>query len=616
MLAELRRLVPHLRRRWWSYAAGAVAIVASVALKLWIPELLGGAIDQLRALKTASLTPQRVAPLVTRAILTIAATALCVGFTRAASRILILGNARRIAHDLRSQVFAHLLRLAPSFYVRNPTGQIMSRCINDMQNVQGLTGPVIMYLAETTVLFAWGIAMMLRIDPKLTCMVLAPFPFFLIAARRIAVRIQEGSRAAQNALADLSAKADESLSGQLVIKTLAIEDFDRWRFEERCHTYRRRNLRVTRYRAILIPMTMGLTALTTTLVLSLGGPRVVAGSLSLGSLITMVLYVQMLAGPTRTLGFVISSLRRGAAALGRIGEILDTPPTIAANPGAARVLSGAPSIRVVNLTVAYPPLSEQPHLSGSLPDNIDTIHNRERVVLDQVSFEMAAGETLGVVGHTGAGKTTLVRALSRQLEIDPGQVLLDGHDILEYDLKALRQAIGFVPQDAFLFSRSLAENIALGAPTASEQAITDAVGAAQLEKDLAQIPDGLEAVIGERGVNLSGGQRQRAALARVLLVDPKLLILDDTLSAVDSDTADAILNALRSFAAKRTTIIVAHRLSTVRKADLILVMEEGRVVERGTHAELIEAGGRYAHLWVQQERDDQGECIPDPRRVG
>ena len=402
----------------------------------------------------------------------------------------------------------------------------------------------------------------------------------------------------------VAAKVDESLSGQMVIKTMTLEQADAERFTEHCRAYRRINLRVTRHRALLVPLMMGLASLSTVIVLWLGVPRVTSGELSLGGLIAITLYLQMLAAPTRTLGFVISSLRRGASAVARVRELAEAEVTLRDPKAPVAAPVGAGAVEVRELSVVYPPLSEQSHLEGSLPEHLaDSAEGGERRVLDRISFVLPAGNTLGIVGHVGSGKTTLVRALARQLEVDPGQVWIDGTDVTTARLADVRRAIGIVPQDAFLFSRTLAENVALGRPNAPRADIDLAAAAAQLDVDLAQLPDGLDTRVGERGFSLSGGQRQRTALARVLLLEPKILLLDDTLSAVDARTADAILARLREFAAGRTTVIVSHRLSMVQHADEILVLEDGAIAERGTHARLLEARGIYAELWRKQQRD-------------
>lgn len=604
MLREFRFLLPYLRPYRLGYLLGGGAIALGVSLKVWIPRLLGDSIDALGP--GASEADARAA--IAHKALLIVLLAVSVGIVRTTSRVVILGNCRRVVRDVRSRLFARLLRLDPPFYVRTPTGHLMSRAVNDMSSVQGLAGPVFMYLAETTALYSACLVFMFHTSPRLTWLGLLPFPFFLLATRRLAGRIQRGSRAAQQKLSEVSAKVDESLSGQEVVKTLALEDTDLERFRAHCDEYRELNLEVSRARATLFPTMLTLASLATVVVLLFGGPAVARRDLSLGRLVSMILYLQMMAGPTATLGFVISSLQRGAAALARVREVFEIPPALFDGPSSVEALP-AGALEVRDLTVRFPPTEELPRLSGA-DDEDAGVPSGGRTVLRDVSFEVPAGTTLGIVGPVGAGKTSLVRALVRQLPIEPGRVFLDGTDVTALPLAAVRRAIAYVPQDTWLFGQTLAQNVALGRPRASRDEIEEAAAVAQLTADLPQIAGGWEAVLGPRGVTLSGGQRQRTAIARALLVGARLLVLDDALSAVDARTAESILSRLRAESRGRTTLLVSHRIATVRHADLILVLCDGRVVERGTHEELVRSGGLYAELFRRQsDEDGSGEVL-------
>ena len=602
MSGPLRRLIPHLYRYRWRYAVGAFCVVLSIVLKMMIPLLLGNSMDQLRGLAETDTDEEgAVAGLIARAAIAMVGVAVVGAALRTVSRLLVLGNSRLAVHDIRKELFDHLVRLAPSFYVRHQTGHLMSRCVNDMRNVQGLLGPVFMYLVETGVIYTVGVAFMLSVSPRLTLFVALPFPIFLFAARRLAGRVQVGTREAQERLGELSAKVDESLSGQKIIKSMSLQEFDYGRFAEESHKYRKTMLDVARIRATLQPSMMFLASLCTFILLAVGGPMVTRGEVTLGELIAMIYWMAILAAPTATMGFVISSLHRGAAALERIGELLDMPVTMPEPTDAADNSITRGTIELRNLSIFFPPQREQPHLEGTLPAEAVS-QTAGRQVLEGISFQVDPGQTLGIVGSTGSGKTTLLRVLGRQLEVEPGQVFFDGTDITTISLAEHRRAVGVVPQESFLFSMSLAGNIALGDPRAEKRAIEAAADAAQLTKDLGQLPDGLDTMVGERGVNLSGGQRQRTALARVLLLGPKILLLDDTLSAVDTHTADEILTSLRPMMESCTTVIVAHRLSTVQNAELIIVLDDGRIVERGNHTSLVAAGGAYAELYRKQTR--------------
>lgn len=598
MLASLRRLLPYLARYRTTYAIGAVCVVASVALRFAVPRLLGDSIDVLRRAGNAGrgLPADTLQRLLLHGAGGIVLAALVGAVVRTTSRVLVLGNSRRAVHDVRRDLFERLIRLAPSFYVRHRTGEILSRCVNDMRNVQSLLGPVVLYLVETAVLFAVGLVFLLDAHPWLALVGLAPFPPFLWLAHRLAQRVQAGSRLAQEKLGELGAKVDESVGGHRVIKALVLEEIDAARLQAHAEDYARTMLAVARTRAALTAGMTFLAATSTLLVLAAARPLAAAGAVTVGEVVAAILYLGMLAAPTRTLGFVLSSLQRGAAALERIGEILDLPAEVddaGADPD-ARITRG--ELRVVDLTVDVDDARAGGPGGG---DRRGTASGRRRI-LEGVSFEAPAGATIAVVGPVGAGKSMLLRALARQVDVGPGHVFVDGHDLETIPLAELRRAIAMAPQDAFLFGDTLAENVRFGAPEAGRERVLEAVATAGLEPDVQQLEHGLDTVVGERGVMLSGGQRQRTSLARAALVRPRILLLDDTLSAVDAATAERILARLRPLMAECTTLIVAHRLATVRDADAILVLVDGKVVERGTHEELLASGGYYASVWRRQ----------------
>ncbi|NQU50374.1 MAG: ABC transporter ATP-binding protein [Planctomycetes bacterium] len=587
---ELRRVWPLFVRYKSAYLIGGLTLIAAVVLRISVPYLLGRSVDRLRSAADSSeidLASGEILRLVTHGALAIAGVAILGAIVRTASRLYVLGACRRAVHDLRNDLVTHLAGLSPSFFARQQTGKLMSRCVNDVQFVQSLLGPVFLYLAETAAVYVVSLSFMASISVQLTAIALAPFPFFLWRAKKLAGEIQVLSRDSQEALADISAKVEESLSGGMVIRGLSLEKFDFQRFEKCGQNNRDRNLDVTRMRARLGSLMTLLATGSTFVVLLIGGRLVIQDQISLGEFVSTVFYLHLLIAPTAVLGFVISSLQRGAAAMARLGELFDQKPTLVDPPAELCQQFEQPNIQVRNLTI------ELPNQNGEM-----------RTVLDNLSFEVPAGSTLGIVGATGAGKSVLLKTLAREIELESGRIEIGGVDLNRMTAREYRSRMGYVPQESFLFSMPLEENLALGRPEATAAELATAVAQSQLEKDVEQLPEGLQTLVGERGLNLSGGQRQRASLARVLLTKPDVLLLDDPFSAVDTHTTDDILYGLQEFFHQRTTLLVAHRVATVRDAEQIIVLDEGRIVERGNHQQLLAENGRYAALYrTQQTRE-------------
>ena len=588
MLSAFRRLLPFALRYRRAFVLGLICVVLTAAIQLLSPWILKYAIDDLNTGVTRS-------KLALYALLLLGTASVGAVF-RFLMRQIIIGASRDIEYDLRNAFFDRLLQMPLPYYHGTRTGDLMSRATNDLNAVRMMVGPAVMYSTSTVLTFVVAIVLMLSIDPRLTFIALLPLPFVTMSVRYFGGEIHRRFESIQEQLSDLSAVVQEALSGVRVVRAYRQEGHELDRFRTANLEYVRRNRGLIALQGLFYPSMTLFLGLGSLLVLWQGSRAVIAGRISLGEFVAFNAYLVMLSWPMIAFGWVTNMLQRGMASWKRMLEVLDAEPSVndarVSEPGRALQIRGAIEFR--DLVFRYP---------GS-----------DRDVLDRVSLRIDPGQTVAFVGSTGSGKSTLISLLPRLYDPPPGTVFVDGVDVLEIPLEALRRAIGFVPQEPFLFSDSVGENIAFGAaadaalPAAvlpQEERIGQAAAVAGLEADVQAFPRGFATVVGERGITLSGGQKQRTALARAVLIDPAILILDDALSAVDTYTEETILSRLRGVMRSRTSLIVAHRVSTVRDADLIVVLEGGRIAERGTHDELVRAGGIYAELFRKQQLEEE-----------
>jgi len=590
---EILRKYRHLfTRHWRAYAVGAIMLALTNAMGLAIPRVLGWAIDALEAGTTRQVLLGYGGGIVLLALLQAGA--------RVGSRVQILSISRRVDFRLKGVLHDKLLELAPSFYGAANTGDLMSRMTNDVMLVRALAGPGVLYFLNAGITYSLGIIYMVSISWQLTVAVFLPLPVMAWLIRGLVHRIRKYVRASRVALSDLNTMVQENLTGVLVVKSFALEPTQEDRFEELSRDYMDWGLEEAWTRAQMIPLVVLGGGLATLAVLGLGARMVAAGSITPGDLIAFFGYIGLMVMPTVALGWILSLIQRGAAALERLDEILEVPTTIAEPVDPESLEDAAGTVEIADLTFRYDDILHD--YQGFLKLDDEELEEQRRHALREVNFEAAQGEFVALVGRVGSGKSTLLKALLRLVEVPEGTVFVGGRDVERVLLAELRSRVAYVPQDDFLFSTTVLDNIAYGSPDAGSEAAAKAARLAGLGADLERFPDGLETVVGERGVTLSGGQRQRTALARALLIEAPILVLDNALSHVDADTEARILERLHEPGRRQRTLIVAsNRVGAVRNADRIYVLEAGRVVDRGTHSELSGRAGLYATM-VEQQR--------------
>ncbi len=580
MKGSTKFLWPHLRRYRRAYALGFGALAAKDIFGAALPLTLRAAVDALTADRSLRLLFEFCALLV--------GVSLAKGFFQYWMRVILIGISRDIEYDLRNDIFARLVRLDAGFYSRMRTGDILARATNDMNAVRMMLGPGVMYWFETSLTLLLSVGVMLWVDWPLTLVALIPAPFVSLAVLVFGRKIHDRFEAIQTMFSDISSRVQENLSGVRVVRAYVQERSELAHFETLNQGYIGENLRLAKISGLFNPLLTTLVGFSFLLVLWFGGVRLAAHKISFGSFVMFNTYMGTLVWPLIAMGWVANLMERGRASLSRVRELLEEQPKIAApeNPRA----------------IPSP-------LRGELEFSHVSVNYGDRPALTNVAMRIPAGMTVAIVGHTGSGKSTLAHLVPRLLDPTSGVVTLDGIDVREFSPEELRRQIGYVPQETFLFSATLGENIAFGVKDATDSEIRRAAEIAGLAPDIEGFPDGFKTIVGERGITLSGGQKQRAAIARAVLRNPRILILDDALASVDTATEERILTELSSVMHGRTTILISHRVSTIRNADRIFVIEHGEVVAEGSHAELLERGGYYADLYEKQLLEEELEAI-------
>jgi len=576
--SRLQKLGSYLRPHWRQTTLGILALLLVNAIGIYIPLLIRNIVDELQV----TFSFERVL----QYVLLIVVLSSVMWVIRMVSRIALFGVGRQVEFDLKQKIFQHLLKLEPSYFAANTAGDLINRATSDVDNIRRLLGFAVLSIANTAFAYALTLPVMLSISVQLTLAAIAVYPFMLILVQLFSDRLRKEQLEVQEELSKMSELIQEDMSGMALIKIYAQEENERRAFRQNNQRLLGSNLKLAKTRNTLFPLVGGLAYISLLILLWLGAGRIISGALTVGDFLALLLYVERLVFPTALLGFTITAYQRGEVSIDRIESILTVTPNIQDSNNAVHL----PLEQVRGKLTAR-------HLSYTYPGS--TVP-----ALKDINFNIQPGETVAIVGPIGCGKSTLANALPRLLDIEAGQLFLDGYDITQLRLRDLRSAIAYVPQDSFLFSTTIKNNIRYGDPVSEQSEVEYSAKIAQIDPEIRNFPQQYETIVGERGITLSGGQRQRTALARALLVDAPVLILDDALSSVDNQTATAILNNLSQGTQRKTVVFISHQLSAAATADRIFVMDKGEIIQSGTHTELLKQAGLYRSLWNQHQLEE------------